>query len=115
MIIEVRSYKLKAGTRPRLHALFVEHALPMLRRWNVDVVSYGPSLHDEMSYFLLRAYDDLDHRQQSHDAFYGSDEWRTGPRAAILECIEDYTDVVIAADDAGLAALRAALLTRARD
>ena len=109
MIIEVRSYKLKPGMRPRLHALFVERALPMLHRWDVDVVAHGPSQHDDSSYYLMRAYRDLAHRQESQDAFYGSDEWRNGPRAQILECIGDYTDVVISVDDAGLAALRSAL------
>ena len=28
----------------------------MLRRWKVDVVAYGPSLHDSDSYYLMRAF-----------------------------------------------------------
>ncbi len=43
-VVEIRSYNLKAGTRDRFHALFLREALPMLRRWKVDVVAYGPSL-----------------------------------------------------------------------
>lgn len=114
MIIEVRSYKLKPGTRSRLDTLFVERALPMLHRWDVDVVAHGPSLHDDCSYYLMRSYRDLAHRQQSQDAFYGSDEWRSGPRAAILECIDDYTDVVIELADSQLAAFRSALAKQIR-
>jgi hypothetical protein len=93
-IIEIRSYNLKSGTRDQFHKLFVEQALPMLKRWKVEVVSYGPSLHDEDSYFLLRAYSSLEERQKSQDAFYGSDEWKQGPRESILALIVNYTTIV---------------------
>jgi hypothetical protein len=48
--VEIRSYNLKPGTRDEFHRLFLEGAFPMLQRWDVDVVAYGPSLHDENSY-----------------------------------------------------------------
>jgi hypothetical protein len=94
-MIEIRSYNLKPGTRNQFHKLFVEQALPMLERWKVEVVSYGPSLHDEDSYFLMRAYSGLEVRQKSQDAFYGSDEWKQGPRESILTLIVNYTTVVV--------------------
>jgi hypothetical protein len=57
---------------------------------------YGPSLHDDDSYYLIRAYASLEDREQSQDAFYSSSgEWRGGPRQAILDCIESDTSVVI--------------------
>ncbi len=105
-LIEIRAYTLKPGTRAKLHQLFVEQALPMLQRWRVDVVRFGASLHDENAYFLMRSYASLDERQQSQDAFYGSDEWRQGPREAILALIESYTDTVIEVDDTTLEGLR---------
>src|SRR6185436_1022330 len=55
-IIEIRSYNLKPGTRDTFHKLFNEQALPLLKRWNIEVVSAGPSILDESSYFLIRAY-----------------------------------------------------------
>ncbi|HTK28855.1 MAG TPA: NIPSNAP family protein [Vicinamibacterales bacterium] len=105
-IVEVRSYNLKPGTRERFHDRFVREALPMLKRWKVDVVAYGPSLHDADSYFLMRAYTSLEERQRSEDAFYGSDEWKNGIRAAVLADIESYTTIVIPIEPAGLDALR---------
>jgi NIPSNAP protein len=105
-ILEIRSYQLKPGTRQEFHRLFLHAALPMLRRWNVDVVAYGPSLHDPDSYYLMRHYDSLVHREQSEDAFYGSDEWRQGPRAAILALIENYTEIVLALDESTVQGLR---------
>jgi hypothetical protein len=105
-VVEIRSYNLKPGTRDRFHELFLREALPMLRRWRVDVVAYGPSLHDSESYYLMRAYSSVEERQRSEDAFYGSDEWKKGPREAILACIDSYATTVINVDEATLQGLR---------
>jgi hypothetical protein len=78
----------------------------MLKRWKVDVVAYGPSAHDADSYYLMRAYASLDDRQQSEDAFYGSDEWKKGPREAVLADIDTYTTVVVTLDAAAVRGLR---------
>ncbi len=105
-IVEIRGYNLKPGTRAEFQRLATEQAVPMLERWKVDVVAHGPSPHDEATYFLIRAYEGLADRQRSQDAFYGSDEWRSGPREPILDLIESYTSVVLALDDATIRGLR---------
>lgn len=104
--VEIRGYHLKAGTRPEFHRLVTEQSLPMLRRWNVDVVAFGPSRHDDDSYFLIRSYASLDDRQRSQDAFYTSEEWRKGPREAIVGCIVSDTSVVLEVDTDTLEGLR---------
>jgi hypothetical protein len=70
----------------------------MLHRWEVDVVAFGPSLHDDDSYFLIRSYASLEDRERSQAAFYASDEWRHGPREAIVSCIASDTSVVLEVD-----------------
>lgn len=97
-LIEIRSYNLKPGTRAAFNKLFEEKALPMLKRWNIIVVAYGASLHDDDSYFLARSFTDLKTRQQREDAFYSSTEWKNGPREDILALIIDFTTVVIPAN-----------------
>lgn len=104
--VEIRSYNLKPGTRNQFHRLFIEEAFPLLQLWNVDVVAYGPSLHDENSYYLMRRFDGLVHREESEDAFYNSDEWRQGPRKAIVSLIENYTEVVLKLDEVTVQGLR---------
>jgi NIPSNAP len=106
-MVEIRGYSLKPGTRDRFHQLFLREALPMLRRWKIDVVAYGPSLHDKDSYYLMRSFASVDDRARSEDAFYGSDEWRKGPREAVLADIESYTTIVVPLDEATLDGLRA--------
>lgn len=105
-IVEIRSYNLKPGTRERFHQRFVAESLPMLERWKVDVVAYGPSLHDSDSYYLIRSFPSVEDRERSEDAFYSSEEWRQGPREAVLADIEGYTTIVVGLDDRTLESLR---------
>ena len=108
-IIEIRSYTLKPGTRFELHALMTTHALPMLLRWGVDVVDFGASPNDENVYYLIRAYNTLEVLNTSQDAFYGSDEWRQGPREAILALIENHISVVLELDEVTINGMRRSL------
>jgi hypothetical protein len=107
-VVEFRSYNLKPGTRTEFHRLVVEQSIPMLARWKVDVVGFGPSPHDEDSYYLIRAYASLEERERSQDAFYASDEWRHGPRQAILDCIESDASIVLELDPGTIDGLRRA-------
>jgi len=104
--VEIRTYNLKPGSRERFARIAGEQVMPMLARWGTDVVRHGPSAHDQDTYFLIRAYASLDDRQQRQDAFYGSDEWTQGPRASILELIENFTSLVLELDASALAGLR---------
>jgi hypothetical protein len=104
--LEIRSYNLKPGTRQEFQRLFLEQAFPLLQRWNVDVVAYGPSLHDQDSYFLMRRFDSLAQREESENNFYGSEEWKQGPRASIIALIENYTEIVLELDEVTVQGLR---------
>ncbi len=104
--VEIRSYNLKPGAREKFNRIVSEEAVPMLRRWNVDVVAFAPSPHDDDSFYLIRAYAGLEERETGQDAFYGSGEWRTGPREKVLSFIESYTSIVIEMDEATVEALR---------
>jgi hypothetical protein len=97
-IIEIRSYNLKPGTKTEFHRLVTEESLPLLKKWNVDVVAYGPSIDDSDTYFLIRAFSNIPERQRREDAFYGSDDWKKGPREAILALIVNYTTIILPAD-----------------
>ena len=105
-VVEIRSYNLKPGTRAGFHRLAEDQAIPLLERFGIDVVSYGPSLHDEDSYVLIRSFPSLEERQRSEDTFYGSEEWKAGPREAVLAAIVSYTTVVLRLDEATLRGLR---------
>lgn len=105
-IVEIRSLNLKPDTREEFHRLLMEESIPLQKRSNIDVVVHGPSLHDEYSYYVIRSFDSLTHREQSEDTFYSSDGWRQGPGEAMLTLIESYTDIVRELDDVTVQGLR---------
>src|SRR5690349_18285372 len=104
--VEIRLLSLKPSSREQFHGLFSERSLPLLKRWNFDVVAHGSSLHDSNTYYVIRCFDSLAQREQLEDAFYGSSDWRQGPREAMVSLIENYTDAVFELDDAAVEALR---------
>jgi len=106
--VEIRSYNLKPGRREEFHRMVLDRSMPLVRKWKVDVVDFGPSLHDEDSYYLIRAYGSLAERASSHEAFYASPEWRQGPREAILALIESDTSVVLELEETTVDLLRRA-------
>jgi hypothetical protein len=108
-LVEIRTYRLLQGMRDEYDRLFREEALPLLRRFEVDVVAAGPSIDDPNGYFLIRSFEDLADREQREERFYASPEWREGPREAVIEKIEVYTDAVVELDEATIEALRSSL------
>jgi hypothetical protein len=105
-LIEIRSITLRPGSREQFHRLYIEEALPLLQRWKFDVVAHGPSLHDENTYYVIRRYSSLTQRNEMEDTYYASDDWRLGPREAMLVLIESYVDIVLEVDDGTLDRLR---------
>ena len=105
-VLEIRNYRLKAGSRAIFDAVVGEQSLPFHREWGLDVVNHGPSLHDPDVYFLMRAYDDLEELNRSQAAFYATEAWRRGPREAIVELIESDANTVLWLPDVAIDALR---------
>ena len=105
-LIEIRSYKLTPGGGARFHELVTNLSMPLLRAQNMEVVAFGQSLHDPDAYFLVRAYNDLEHLRSSQDALYSSDAWRLGPRQSIVELIESDWNIVLWLTAAAVDALR---------
>lgn len=109
MILEIRTYRLRPGTVDEFVRLMREEAAPLLARFGIRVVAAGASLvredgHEEA--YLIRAFPSLTVRDEQEAAFYGSEAWRDGPRAAILSCIESYHTVVLETADQSVEVLR---------
>lgn len=94
-LVEIRAYKLRPGTRDAFHHAVEFSSVPMLRRWGTEVVAFGPSASESDEYFLIRSYADLRDLNDRQDAFYGSSEWRQGPRESIVSLIEHSLSTVL--------------------
>jgi hypothetical protein len=97
-LLEIRTYRLLPATTDAFHQVFLEQARPLLQEFGVDVVRGAPSEQNEVgeeSYVLLRAFDSLEQRDEQEQRFYGSQQWRDGPREPVLSKIESYHTVVL--------------------
>lgn len=94
-VLDLRSYKLVPRGGEEFDRIFRECALPMLQRYRIDVVGYGPSLEDGDVYYLMRAFPSAAVRHEQLGAFYGSAEWRDNHRESVLALIESYLTLLI--------------------
>jgi hypothetical protein len=96
-VIELRVYTLKAGTRARFEQHFSQQILPMLERFGIAVVHAGPSLHDDNSFCLIRAFPSPELRERQLADFYGSEEWLTRHDDLVMAMIDNYSTCVVEA------------------
>jgi hypothetical protein len=94
-VLDLRTYKLVPGGRTTFDRLLREGALPMLERFQIEVVGYGPSLADDEHYYLARAFRSASEREERLEAFYGSDEWRDSFDDVVSSLLVAYHTVVV--------------------
>ena len=46
VMIEILILNLRPGTRDEFHQLYVKESLPLQKKWDINVVANGPSLHE---------------------------------------------------------------------
>ena len=93
--IEILQYTLRKGSGAAFHAIMQEISVPLHQRHGIDVVAFGNSLHDPDCYYLIRAFDSSESMATVLDAFYASDDWRSGLREDIIGSIENSIKTVI--------------------
>jgi hypothetical protein len=97
-VFEILTLDIKPGRRDEFHNVYVTQSVPLLKKWNFDLVAYGPSLHDANSYYVIRRFKSLEDRKKSEDAFYSSNDWKSGPRNAIMELVDHFAYAVVSAE-----------------
>jgi hypothetical protein len=108
VILEIRTYRLRPGTRDEFVRVMRDECVPLLKGFGIQVVDCGPSLvaedgHEEA--YLIRAFPSLEAHRRQEDAFYSSDAWLDGPREAVLAPIESYHTIVLETSEAVVAGL----------
>lgn len=105
-VVEILQYTLHTGTGTEFHNIMRNISVPLHRLHGIDVISFGNSLHDPDSYYLIRAFDSEDRMNSVLEAFYSSDDWHNGPRKEIINRIESSIKTVINMPCDGLKGLR---------
>jgi hypothetical protein len=80
----------------------------MARRHGHVVVGFGPSIHDQDSYYLIRAFVDEEERRHSLSSLYESEEWLSDYDQRVMGLIDSYQTAVFTAPSDAVDALMAA-------
>jgi hypothetical protein len=94
-VVEILQYRLKAGSGERFHTIMKDHSVPLHKQSGLVVLEYGISLHAPDAYYLMRLFDGVDEMERVLHHFYHSNAWLEGPRAEIIELIEESHRVVL--------------------
>jgi hypothetical protein len=76
MLLDVRLYQIRSGKRDEFHVLVRDGTIPLAHRYGHVVKDFGPSSHDEDTYYLIRAFTHRTKRVATHPRISkGSEEW----------------------------------------
>ena len=109
-VIEFRLFRLHPGRRDDFAVRFRNQLLPMHQRHGIEVISWGASLHDQDSFYLVRAHPSVEARQRALDAMFGSAEWLMSQEEDVLGMIESYNTCVVEVDESLIDAMKTGLV-----
>jgi heme-degrading monooxygenase HmoA len=90
MIVEVRTYRIKAGQREKFISFFENRAIPAQRSKGMRIVGPLLDLENPDVFIWLRAFPSLEDRERMKSALYDGEEWTTELEAIAMPMLEDY-------------------------
>ena len=106
-VLDIRTYRTVPGGRDELIRIMAEETVPMLRRYGIEVVAFGPSLQDDDLALLIRFFESMQERDEKIESFYESEEWLSHYDERVMALIANYHVVVIPASHDAATALAA--------
>jgi hypothetical protein len=97
MIIEMRTYKTKPGTRDRFLEIFRSRSVPAHAEIGMKILGPFLSVEDPDTFFFMRGFPDLASREPMKAKFYGGDLWKRELEAVLMPMLDKY-DVVVVED-----------------
>jgi hypothetical protein len=97
MIVEVRTYKIKAGQRDDFIRFFESRAVPAQQALGITVLGPLLDLEDPDTFIFLRAFPSLEDRDRMKSAFYDGPIWKNELEAIAMPMIESYSVALTAA------------------
>jgi NIPSNAP len=101
MIVEMRTYKLKPGCRPRFLEIFRTKSVPAHAEIGMKILGPFLSIEDPDTFFFMRGFPDLASREPMKEKFYEGELWKRELEDVLMPMIERY-DVVLVEDSEGL-------------
>lgn len=100
MIVEMRTYKLKPGTRARFLEVFRTKSAPAHDTIGMKILGPFLSIEDPDTFFFMRGFPDLESREPMKAQFYEGELWKSELEAVLMPMIEKYEVVLV--DDGGV-------------
>jgi NIPSNAP len=98
MIVEMRTYKLKAGMRDRFLEIFRAKSVPTHLELGMKIAGPFLSIENKDTFFFMRGFPDLASREPMKARFYEGDLWKRELEGILMPMIDKYDVVVV--DDA---------------
>jgi len=100
MIVEMRTYKLKPGTRTGFLEIFRTKSVPAHSEIGMKILGPFLSIEDPDTFFFMRAFPNLESREPMKEQFYEGELWKRELEGVLMPMIEKYEVVLV--DDAGI-------------
>lgn len=101
MIIEMRTYKTKAGRRSQFLEIFRRKSMPAHAEIGMKILGPFSSIEDPDVFFFMRGFPDLPSREPMKAKFYAGELWKNELEGILMPMLEKY-DVVLVEDNDGL-------------
>jgi hypothetical protein len=101
MIVEMRTYKLKPGTRAAFLEVFRTRSVPAHDAIGMKILGPFLAVEDPDTFFFMRGFPDLASREPMKAQFYEGELWKNELENLLMPMIEKY-DVVLVEDPTGL-------------
>jgi hypothetical protein len=97
MIIEMRTYKTKPGTRSEFLEIFRSKSIPAHEEIGMKILGPFLSVEDPDTFFFMRGFPDLGSREPMKAKFYEGELWKRELESILMPMLEKY-DVVLVED-----------------
>jgi hypothetical protein len=101
MIVELRTYTMKPGTRATAAAAF-EKLLPECKRLGMKVAGPWLSVEDDTKLFWMRGFPDAAARSAMSAQFYGGAAWKNELSGIFMPILEKYEVTAVEMDEAAV-------------
>jgi hypothetical protein len=95
MIVEMRTYKLKPGTRARFLEIFRSKSIPAHEEIGMKILGPFLSIEDADTFFFMRGFPDLASREPMKAKFYEGELWKNELENMVMPMIEKYEVVLV--------------------
>lgn len=95
MVIEMRTYKTKAGKRSQFLELFRTKSVPAHVSLGMKILGPFLSLEDPDTFFFMRGFPDLASREPLKARFYEGEVWKRELEDVLLPLLDTYEVVLV--------------------